>query len=204
MTVRGDASLATSSPPTETATLDVGGMTCAACQANVQRALTRKPGVVDASVNLMTGEARVTFDPAVIGIPQLVTAVEDVGYDASPALRNRPLSATFDTGDEMGATGTRAAVALVSGGAAMALSMPGMVPHAPWLLSGADGVRDDLGRTPLLRQRRPRADPPCARHEQPGGGRHRRRVPVFGRRDGVAGRAGRRGRRAGRCITRRW
>jgi P-type Cu+ transporter len=109
-------------------------MTCAACQANVQRALTRKPGVVDASVNLMTGEARVIFHPAVIGIPQLVTAVEDVGYQASPARQNRPLAAAFDTRDEMGATGTRAAVALVSGGAAMLLSMPGMVPHAAWVL----------------------------------------------------------------------
>jgi Cu+-exporting ATPase len=109
-------------------------MTCAACQANVQRALTRRPGVVDASVNLMTGEARVTFDPAVIGIPQLVTAVEGVGYQASPARQNRPLASIFDARDEMGATGTRAAVALVSGGAAMVLSMPGMVPHAPWVL----------------------------------------------------------------------
>ena len=109
-------------------------MTCAACQANVQRALARKPGVVDASVNLMTGEARIIFDPAVIGVPQLVTAVEDVGYQASQAQPNRPLAAALDTRDEMGATGTRAAVALLSGGVAMLLSMPGMVRYAAWLL----------------------------------------------------------------------
>jgi P-type Cu+ transporter len=118
---------ATPSTPQQTATLDVGGMTCAACQANVQRALTRKPGVVDASVNLMTGEARVIFDPALIGVPQLVTAVKDVGYDAAPAARNKPMAATFDTRDEMGATGTRAAVALVSGAVAMLFSMPAMM-----------------------------------------------------------------------------
>jgi P-type Cu+ transporter len=120
----------TEAPPSsspQTATLDVGGMTCAACQANVQRALTRKPGVVDASVNLMTGEARVIFDPALIGVPQLVTAVEDVGYDAAPAARNKPLAATFDTRDELGATGIRAAVALVSGAVSMLLSMPAMM-----------------------------------------------------------------------------
>ena len=121
---------ATPSSPTETATLDVGGMTCAACQANVQRALARKPGVLDATVNLMTGEARVLFDPALISVPQLVTAVEDVGYEAAPAPRNRPLAATFDTRDEMGATGTRAAVALGCGAVAMLLSMPAMAPHA--------------------------------------------------------------------------
>ena len=117
-------------PSTETATLDVGGMTCAACQANVQRALTRKSGVVDATVNLMTGEARVIFDPALISVPQLVTAVEDVGYEAAPAPRNRPLAATLDTRDEMGVTGTRAAVALGCGAVAMLLSMPAMAPHA--------------------------------------------------------------------------
>ena len=59
-------------------------MTCAACQANVQRALTRKPGVVDASVNLMTGEARVVFDPALIAIPQLVAAVGTAGTAQVP------------------------------------------------------------------------------------------------------------------------
>ncbi|PYO49478.1 MAG: hypothetical protein DMD72_04830, partial [Gemmatimonadetes bacterium] len=32
----------------------VTGMTCAACQARVQRALTAEPGVLNASVNLVT------------------------------------------------------------------------------------------------------------------------------------------------------
>ena len=49
----------------DTADLAVTGMTCAACQANVQRALSRQPGVRTAAVNLMTGQARVVFDPAV-------------------------------------------------------------------------------------------------------------------------------------------
>ena len=34
-------------------TLPVEGMTCAACQAHVQRALRSAPGVTEASVNLM-------------------------------------------------------------------------------------------------------------------------------------------------------
>ena len=40
-------------------TLPVDGMTCAACQANVQRALTATPGVTKAAVNLMMHEATV-------------------------------------------------------------------------------------------------------------------------------------------------
>ena len=45
-------------------TLPVEGMTCAACQATVQRALTKAPGVEKAAVNLMTNEATVNYDPS--------------------------------------------------------------------------------------------------------------------------------------------
>ena len=38
--------------------LDIGGMTCAACAGRVERALARVPGVADASVNLATEVAR--------------------------------------------------------------------------------------------------------------------------------------------------
>ena len=50
-------------------TLPVEGMTCAACQANVQRALTATPGVTKAAVNLMTHEATVHYDPAATAEP---------------------------------------------------------------------------------------------------------------------------------------
>jgi Cu+-exporting ATPase len=78
----------------ETIDLNVTGMTCAACQANVQRALKRQPGVADASVNLMTGQARVVFDPSLIRPPQLVAAVETVGYGADvPAAETSAVAA---------------------------------------------------------------------------------------------------------------
>jgi Cu+-exporting ATPase len=63
--------------------LSVGGMTCAACQATVQRALARQPGVLDASVNLMTESAAVTFDPAVTTPDAIVGAIQRVGYGAA-------------------------------------------------------------------------------------------------------------------------
>ena len=65
-----------------TVTLPVGGMTCASCQASVQRALAKEPGVLDASVNLMTESAAVTFDPAVTTPGALVDAIQRTGYDA--------------------------------------------------------------------------------------------------------------------------
>jgi copper chaperone CopZ len=69
--------------PPRTADLVVTGMTCAACQANVQRALARVPGVTEASVNLMTGQTRVQFDPALAVPGALVAAVDAIGYGAS-------------------------------------------------------------------------------------------------------------------------
>jgi Cu+-exporting ATPase len=60
----------------------VTGMTCAACQARVQRALASQPGVSAASVNLITNTAAVDFDPAIISVPDLVSAVKATGYGA--------------------------------------------------------------------------------------------------------------------------
>src|SRR5262245_10704991 len=69
-----------SSPATERITLPVEGMTCAACQANVQRALRSTPGVEHAAVNLMTHEATITYDPSVASPEALVDAVNATGY----------------------------------------------------------------------------------------------------------------------------
>ncbi len=63
-------------------TFPVTGMSCASCQAHVQRALAQEPGVVDAVVNLVTGTARVDFDPAITSRDRLVEAVRATGYGA--------------------------------------------------------------------------------------------------------------------------
>lgn len=65
--------------------IPVSGMTCAACQARVQRALAKQPGVVDASVNLMMENAAVTFDPALTTPDHLVEAIRKTGYGAELA-----------------------------------------------------------------------------------------------------------------------
>ena len=62
--------------------IPVTGMTCAACQARVQRTLASKPGVVNASVNLITNTAAVSYDPAVVTPSELVDAVRSTGYGA--------------------------------------------------------------------------------------------------------------------------
>ena len=62
------------------ATLTVGGMTCAACVLHVEQALRRVPGVMEASVNLATERARVSYLPDLTGIADFREALEDSGY----------------------------------------------------------------------------------------------------------------------------
>src|SRR5216683_948140 len=67
---------------TESVTIKVEGMVCAACQSHVQRALDATPGVSKAAVNLMTGQAVVAFDPVAVAPQNLVQAILDTGYEA--------------------------------------------------------------------------------------------------------------------------
>ena len=65
----------------EAVSLPVTGMTCAACAANIERALKKLPGIGEAGVNYATNRATVTFDPSVLSVPAIVEAIRDVGYD---------------------------------------------------------------------------------------------------------------------------
>src|SRR5579859_1566502 len=55
-------------------------MTCASCVRRVERALSKVPGVREATVNLATEKAKVVFDPAIVEADQLDAAVEKAGY----------------------------------------------------------------------------------------------------------------------------
>lgn len=64
---------------------DVGGMTCAACQAHVDRAVSKLDGVQSVAVNLLAGSMLVDYDPAQVNPDDICTAVDRAGYSASPA-----------------------------------------------------------------------------------------------------------------------
>lgn len=66
------------------AVLALEGMTCASCAMRIEKGLKKVPGVLDASVNLATEQASVTYDPIRTGIEQMVQKVETVGYKAIP------------------------------------------------------------------------------------------------------------------------
>ncbi|HEX9220114.1 MAG TPA: heavy metal translocating P-type ATPase [Gemmatimonadaceae bacterium] len=106
----------------------VTGMTCAACQARVQRALSAEPGVVDASVNLVTKSAEVRYDPSSVSPQRLIDAVRATGYDAELPSTGDSLALDFaqDTeAREARSLAIKAAVSVVAGVIAMLLSMVG-------------------------------------------------------------------------------
>ena len=71
-----------SDEPMETA-ISVAGMTCASCAGRVERALRAVPGVVDASVNLVTERATVYAHGGALASAVLIAAVEKAGYAAA-------------------------------------------------------------------------------------------------------------------------
>ena len=77
---------------TESCTIPVTGMTCAACSGRVQRTLERTEGVSSANVNLMTGAATVAFDPAVTSAERLVETIRSTGYGAELPVREESSS----------------------------------------------------------------------------------------------------------------
>ena len=208
-------------------------MTCAACQARVQRVLERTPGVDEAAVNLMTNTATVRFDPGVVDAT--------VARRAHPGDRVRRRAAASTTGARSRSRKRRtrrasrksrelrakAIVSLVAGVVAMIVSMPLMAANAHHGLGlGRSGyaLDDGNGSSPALSERvtlalrhadRSRSHRSClvltavvmvwagrrfyaarlegipaplGRHEHADRAGHRRGVPVFGVRDGRAGR----------------
>ncbi|MEG0145863.1 MAG: heavy metal-associated domain-containing protein, partial [Clostridia bacterium] len=57
----------------------VDGMTCAACSANVERAVKKVPGVENVSVSLLNGSMRVD---GMAAADDIARAVEKAGYAA--------------------------------------------------------------------------------------------------------------------------
>lgn len=67
---------------------DVCGMTCAACQAHVEKAVCKLDGVTDVAVNLLSGSMQVTFDEAILSDSDICDAVDRAGYSASPVMES--------------------------------------------------------------------------------------------------------------------
>ena len=148
---------------TETVTLPVEGMTCAACQATVQRTLSKQPGVTRAAVNLMMNEATVHFDPAATDPTQLVAAINDTGYVSRLPVAADATSSADDERErqqrhEHETLRSKSLVSLGLGAVAMLASMPLM--GGPSTALGASAAHAEHSGDPLLRWTMTAIDPP--------------------------------------------
>jgi Cu+-exporting ATPase len=115
-------------------TFPVQGMTCAACQAFVQKTLAERKGVREATVNLLLHNATVEYDPVETGPAELVDAVNETGYQAELPAPGRSLiederRREREAEAEYRALRLRAIATLAAGSGAMA-AMPWM-HHGP-------------------------------------------------------------------------
>ncbi|MGE5422709.1 MAG: heavy metal translocating P-type ATPase [Ignavibacteriales bacterium] len=64
----------------EHTTLDIKGMSCAACASRIEKGLGQMPGVEQAQVNLAAERASVQYDPEKVLVTDLVNKIEKLGY----------------------------------------------------------------------------------------------------------------------------
>ncbi|XP_015443593.1 copper-transporting ATPase 1 isoform X2 [Pteropus alecto] len=60
--------------------IQVTGMTCASCVANIERNLRREEGIYSVLVALMAGKAEVRYNPAVIQPPMIAEFIRELGF----------------------------------------------------------------------------------------------------------------------------
>ncbi|WP_238479029.1 heavy metal translocating P-type ATPase [Natranaeroarchaeum sulfidigenes] len=70
---------------TETAHLQIVGMSCSTCSGSVEEAVGALEGVESANANFATDEGTVTYDPDVVSLDEIYAAIEDAGFEAETA-----------------------------------------------------------------------------------------------------------------------
>lgn len=66
----------------------VGGMTCAACQANVTKTVNKIKGVQNVDVNLLTGRMTVIYDESIVNAEDIINSVNSTGYTAKEEVKS--------------------------------------------------------------------------------------------------------------------
>lgn len=111
----------------------VSGMTCAACSAAVERAVSQVPGVSSVNVNLLANVMVVEYDESALDASRIIAAVSDAGYAAAPASAEQQRTQAAPVGaitDEIAQMKKRVVVSLVFMVLLMYVSMGHML-HLP-------------------------------------------------------------------------
>jgi len=121
----------------ESATVEiaVGGMTCAACAARIEKQLNKLPGV-EAAVNLAAERAHVRFAPELADVDKILATVVKTGFTASVSTAD-----THAEEKERKLAAYRAEVKRFW--IALALTLP-LVGQMLFMFGGSGGVHDDV------------------------------------------------------------
>ncbi|WP_135537005.1 heavy metal translocating P-type ATPase [Halostella pelagica] len=69
----------------QTAHLEIQGMSCANCSQTITESLENLDGVSEANINFATDEGTVEYDPGAVSLGEIYDAIEDAGYHAETA-----------------------------------------------------------------------------------------------------------------------
>jgi len=61
--------------------LEIAGIVCVACITTIENALKEVPGVIDESINPVTAQAVIDYDPSVATLEKIVQTIRSTGYD---------------------------------------------------------------------------------------------------------------------------
>lgn len=130
-------------------TIPVFGLTCASCVGHVRQALEEQPGVTTANVNLITREAKVSFNPSDTSAETLVEAIRARGYGAELPAVNASLAGEQAAQERAQAEEYhdllwKAIATGVLGAVAMFLSMPLMSAGSHGTHGGGDPILGPL------------------------------------------------------------
>jgi P-type Cu+ transporter len=64
-------------------TLKVGLMHCASCALNIETALKKTKGITSVNVSFPLERAKISYDPELISVSEIIKVIENVGYSAS-------------------------------------------------------------------------------------------------------------------------
>ena len=73
-------------------TLSIGGMTCAACAARIEKGLGRLEGMESASVNLALERATVEYDDTRLNREKIEETIRDLGYTVLPGQEQKAVT----------------------------------------------------------------------------------------------------------------
>jgi Cu+-exporting ATPase len=68
---------------TQNVNLDIKGMTCATCVNRIEKVLKKNSGISNATVNLATEKAAISYDPSLLNVETIITMITNAGYTAS-------------------------------------------------------------------------------------------------------------------------